>query len=104
MCARFDSLGAWVIVQVKPLEEDKAGKRNAKALHIEHCLTTQLSKLPKAYTGTSAKEAAMLEYVHSWAAVFRSLYPYRRCVALSLLLQACTLLSWLCRPGSQLLL
>ena len=65
-------------MQVKPLEEDKAGKRNAKALHIEHCLTTQLSKLPKAYTGTSPKEAAMLEYVHSWAAVFRSLYPYRR--------------------------
>lgn len=67
-------------MQVKPLEEDKAGKRkNAKALHIEHCLTTQLSKLPKAFTGTSPKEAAMLEYVDSWAAVFRSLYPYRRC-------------------------
>ena len=66
-------------VQVKPLEEDKAGKRkNAKALHIEHCLTTQLSKLPKAFTGTNSKEAAMLEYVDSWAAVLRSLYPYRR--------------------------
>lgn len=66
-------------MQVKPLEDVKAGKRkNAKALHIEHCLTTQLSKLPKAFTGTSTKEAAMLEYVDSWATVFRSLYPYRR--------------------------
>ena len=64
--------------QVKPLEEDKAGKRNAKALHIEHCLTTQLSKLPWGYTTTSPKEAAMMEYVQSWATVFRSLYPYRR--------------------------
>lgn len=64
---------------MKPLEDVKAGKRkNAKALHIEHCLTTQLSKLPKAFTGTSPKEAAMLEYVDSWATVFRSLYPYRR--------------------------
>ncbi|DBA69786.1 TPA: hypothetical protein ACH3X2_012508 [Trebouxia sp. C0005] len=67
-----------VDLKVKPLEEEKAGKRNAKALHIEHCLTTQLSKLPRGYTTTSPKEAAMLEYVDSWATVFRSLYPYRR--------------------------
>ncbi|DBA85904.1 TPA: hypothetical protein ACH3X1_005449 [Trebouxia sp. C0004] len=65
-------------LKVKPLEAEKAGKRNAKALHIDHCLTTQLSKLPGGYTTTSPKEAAMLEYVDSWASVFRSLYPYRR--------------------------
>lgn len=70
------------MLQLKPLEEDKAGKRNAKALHIEHSLTTQLSKLPRGYITTSPKESAMLEYVDSWAAVFRSLYPYRRCAYL----------------------
>ena len=78
VCRVCTAVEAVLSVQVKPLEEDKAGKRNAKALHIEHCMTSQLSKLPRAYSGTSPKEAAMLEYVDSWAAVFRSLYPYRR--------------------------
>lgn len=64
--------------QVKPLEEEKSRDRNAKALHIEHCLTTQLSKLLRSYTSHSAKELAMLEYVDAWTIRFRALYPFRR--------------------------
>ena len=63
---------------MKPLEEEKSRDRNAKALHIEHCLTTQLSKLLRSYTSHSAKELAMLEYVDAWTIRFRALYPFRR--------------------------
>lgn len=66
-------------MQVKPFEEDTAGKkRSAKSLHIEHCLTMQLRQLPRGYTSNSPRESAMLEYVDAWATVFRSLYPFRR--------------------------
>eukprot|EP00803_Ostreobium_quekettii_P006145 evm.model.scf_58.17 EVM.evm.TU.scf_58.17 scf_58:148652-165934(+) len=64
-------------LKAKELDEEDLRPKNAKRQRIQHTMTVA-SKLPRAYTSVSRKEARMADHLKEFQRVFCQLYPHRR--------------------------